>query len=76
MSNKIEDENILSQHNYGSRRGCSIKTELLEKNKETEDVITPVMPDLEACYDRQIPELCGVPEKNNRNECKGGEMDK
>ena len=64
MNEKVELDNRVSKCNYGSRKGCSIENSLSEKiltfdhAKKTEELNVHDMSDLEAFYDRKIPELC------------------
>ena len=56
----------MSRHNYGSRKGFSIDSALLEKKllfdyaKRREESNVYLMSDLEACYDRQLPNIRGI----------------
>ena len=58
-----------SKHNYGSRQGCSIDSDLLEKRlildlaKKTEEICAHATSDLEACCDRQLPNIGGIVEE-------------
>ena len=69
MENKVEEDKISSKHNYGSREGNFIEMTFLEKMltfdyvKKTEDANACTISYLEACCDRQMPELCGVVEE-------------
>ena len=58
IEKKIETDDRLSQHGYGSRKGFSIESALLEKRllldnaKRAGHKMMYLMSDLEACYDR------------------------
>ena len=66
MNERVETDKIVSKYNYGSRKGSFIENDLIEKRlmfdhaKKTEEINTHPISDLEACYDRQILELCGL----------------
>ena len=67
MNERLDSNYRTSKDNYGSRKGHSIENVLLEmifvmdhEKKGEENVCA--MSDLEACYDRQTPELCGLVE--------------
>ena len=63
---RVESDKRSSKQNYGSREGHSIENALLETMlifdhaKKTEESNVHAMSDLEACYNRQIPESCGL----------------
>ena len=60
----------MSTHNYGIRKGCSIDSSLLEKilifdlAKKTEEPCAFAMSNLEACCDRQLPNVGGIVEES------------
>ena len=76
MNYKVENDERLSKYNYGSIIEHSIETVALEKRlmfdyaKKTEEANVGATSCLKACYDRQMPELCGLVEGTigaNRN---------
>ena len=70
MNERIETDDRTSKHDCGSRSGYSIKNVLLEKRltidhwEKSEAANFHAASDLEACYDRQFPELCGLVEES------------
>ena len=70
MNERIETDARVSKCNYGSRSGHSIENELVEKRltmdcaKKSGEENVHAMSDLEAFYDRQLPELCGLVEES------------
>ena len=70
MNERVDLDKRFSKYNYGSRKVHSIKNDLLEKRltfdhaKNTEELNVHATSDLEACYDRKIPELCGLVEES------------
>ena len=56
MDDKVKEDERISRHDHGSRKGCSIEKSLLEKRltfdhaKKTEDVNVGTISGLEACY--------------------------
>ena len=69
MNDKVEKYKRSSKCNYVYRKGHSLETVMLEKilifdyAKKTEEANVHTISDLEVCYDRQMPELCGLVEK-------------
>ena len=79
MNERIEIDAGISKHNYESRSGYSTENALLEKRlimdhaKKSGEENACTMSDLEAWYDRQLPELCGLVEESlgaNTKVCK------
>ena len=70
INERIENDARISKRNYGSRSGYSIENALLEKSlivdhaKKSGQEHAHAASDLEACYDRQLPELCGLVEES------------
>ena len=70
MDDRVETDSRVSKCNHGSRKGHSIENALLEKRlifdlaKKTEDSCAHVTSDLEACYDRQLPNIGGIVEES------------
>ena len=66
MSDKIEHDNRIAKANYGSRRNYSIENIILEKrllydiSKQNGKHTIHNMTDLQACYDRQLPQVCSI----------------
>ena len=59
---RVDLDDRTSKHNHGSIKGCSIENTLLEKrlmmdHEKTGEANVHAMSDLEACCDRQTPEL-------------------
>ena len=66
LESKLEEDERLSKPNYGSRKGFSIDSALLEKRllfdyaKRREESNIYLTSDLEACCDRQLPNIGGI----------------
>ena len=59
----VENDDRISKYNMGSRKGCCIENAILKKrilyksNLFTQKQIVHTLSDLEACYDRHLPNI-------------------
>ena len=70
IEENCENDKIMSKHDCGSRKGCSIESALLEKilmlnlaNRVGKQVAS-MPPYLDVCCDRQLPNTGGVVEES------------
>ena len=66
IADDYENDRIMSKHNYGSRRGFSTHSTLLgifDLARKIEDSFAYTMSDLEACFNRQLPNIVGIVEE-------------
>ena len=68
-NNQHENMDALSKYNFGSRKGYSIESALLEKrltcdySQYSGERMVHKLSDLEACYDRQLPRIGRIVEE-------------
>ena len=66
IAENYENDDRMSNHDYGSRKGHSIESASLEERlmfdlpKKIEKPNAHTMSDLEVCYDRQLPNIGGI----------------